>query len=329
MTFLSTPLRIGRLLPLLAASLLLSAASGAALAQAAAFPSKPLRFIVPVGPGTNSDVLARWVAERTSKLLGTSAIVENKPGGDMLIAMQLFLQAPPDGHTVLMLSPTATIINPLMIKDLPYDAERDIRPVAGPMRSIAAFVVSADSKYKKFADLVADAKARPGAVSIAWYAQSYRIAIAGFENEAKVKFNSIPYRTPTQVTTDMIGGTLDATLTDFGGALQLAKSGKIRVLAITSTERHPGMPEVPTVVESGFPNYTLYQITGFGVHGKTPDDIAKKVEGAILRVTASQEFKSYIEESGAQAIALTGAQMADSLSAERKRYREILKTIGN
>jgi tripartite-type tricarboxylate transporter receptor subunit TctC len=311
---------------LLAASALAALAPASAFAQAA-FPSRPIRFICPVGPGTNSDNLTRWVSERVAKVFNVPTLVENRPGGDMLIAVQAMMQQPADGHTILMLSPTAVIINPLILKNLPYDADRDIRSVAGPMRSIAAIVVSGTSKYKHFTDLVDDARARPGIVSMAWYAQSYRIAIAGFERDAKVRFNSVPYKTPSQITTDLIGGNLDATITDFGGALAQAKAGKIRILAVTASQRDPRLPDVPTVAESGFPNYTLYQLTGFGVNGKTPDDVAKKIEAAILDVTSTAEFKAFIENAGAEPAALTGAQLHEAIVKERERYREILKSI--
>ncbi|MGE4239043.1 Bug family tripartite tricarboxylate transporter substrate binding protein [Ramlibacter sp.] len=319
---------VRRVAPALSVALVFAAGTGNALAQAASFPSKPLRFIVPVGPGSNSDVLARWMADRTAKALGTTAIVENKPGGEMLIGMAAFLQSPPDGHTITLLSPTAMIINPITMKDMPYDVDKDVRPVSGSMRSIAAIVVGPNSKYTKLADLIADAKARPGAVSMAWYAQSFRLGLLEIERDAKVKFNPIAYKAPNQVTTDIIGGSLDGTLMDFGAAMQLAKGGKVRILAQTGDARHPGLPDAPTATEAGVP-YKLFQFSGFGVSSKTPDDIARKIEATMLGVVNSAEYRKFIEDSGAEPIALTGAQMAKTLADERAKYREILKGVGS
>jgi tripartite-type tricarboxylate transporter receptor subunit TctC len=220
------------------------------------------------------------------------------------------------------------IINPASLKYLPSAVERDIRPVAGAFGATGAIIAKADSKYQRLSDLIADAKARPGAISMAWYAASYRVTLLELERNAQVKLNLIPYKTPTQVTTDVLSGVVDGTAMDATVAFQLARSGKVRVLAVTGAERHPAGPEVPTMIESGVP-FTMYQLTGYGVHAKTPDDVAKKIEATLMGIVASAEFKAFIEQAGSQVLPLSGAQISDALAKDRLRYRQIFKAIKN
>ncbi len=299
-----------------------------ARAQADTYPNKPLRFIVPLGPGSGADTATRFLAERTSTILGQPAITENRPGADMLIAVQSLLSAPPDGHSILMLSPSSVVINPVVQKDLPYDAQKDIRPLATITRSFAVYVTRADGPLTSMKDAVDAARARPGGVSMSNYGHHYRLGAISLERPLNVKFNHVAYKGAAQAINDVVGGTIDVALTDLTGALPLIDSGKIRALAVTGRARHPRLPNVPTVAETVLPGYDLYVWIGFGVHGKTPEPIARKLEAALVQAIKSPEYAKYNAEQGASEIVGTGGdQLAALIASETERYRTLVRQI--
>ena len=303
-----------------------------ALPQAQAadpFPSRPVRFIVPLGPGSGSDTITRLVARLvTQELNGQSTFIENKPGGDAVLAVQSLLAAPADGYSVLMLSPSSMVINPLINDSLPYDAQKDLRPLATMLRSAAVLVTGESSPYKSYADVMAAAKKSLNGVSMASYSNHYRIGALMLQHGAGVQFNYIPYKTPGQVQTDLMGGQVDLALLDVGGALPLIASGKVRPLAVTGKERHPKLANVPTVRESGQPNYDLYVWIGLGVAAKTPEPAVKTLEAALLKAMTQPEFKSYVTETaGAEVYTVGSKEMGEMIASESARYRALSKVV--
>ncbi|MEJ8847555.1 tripartite tricarboxylate transporter substrate binding protein [Variovorax rhizosphaerae] len=299
-------------------------------AQAAdTFPAHPVRFIVPLGPGSGSDTVTRLVAKLvTPELKGQSTFIDNKPGGDAVLAVQATLASPADGYSVLMLSPSSMVINPLINDSLPYDAQKDLRPVATMLRSAAVLVTGASSPYKTYAEAMAAAKKAPKTVSMASYSNHYRIGALMLQQGAGVEFNYIPYKTPGQVQTDLMGGQVDLALLDIGGALPLIASGKVRALAVTGKERHPKLANVPTVRESGQPNYDLYVWIGLGVAAKTPEPVVKTLESALLKAMAQPEFKTYVTETaGAEVYTVGSKEMGEMIASETARYRALSKQV--
>jgi len=298
-------------------------------AQAAdPFPSHPVRFIVPLGPGSGSDTVTRLVAKLAGAELGQSTFVENKPGGDAVLAVQSLLGSPADGYSVLMLSPSSMVINPLVNEGLPYDPQKDLRPVATMLRSAAVLVTGANSPYRSFAEAMTAARKAPKTVSMASYSHHYRIGALMMQHAAGVEFNYIPYKSPGQVQTDLVGGQVDLALLDIGGALPLIAAGKVRPLAVTGKERHPRLAGVPTVRESGLPDYDLYVWIGFGVASKVPDSATKTLEAALLKAMAQPEFKTYVTEmAGAEVYTVPGKEMGAMIAAETARYRALARQV--
>lgn len=318
-----------RLLGALLTSLLALATPLSQAHAADAFPSRPVRFIVPLGPGSGSDTITRLVARLvTPELGGQSTFIENKPGGDAVLAVQSLLASPADGHSVLMLSPSSMVINPLINESLPYDAQKDLRPLATMLRSAAVLVTGAQSPYKTYAEAMAAARKSPKNVSMASYSNHYRIGALMLQQGAGVEFNYIPYKTPGQVQTDLMGGQVDLALLDIGGALPLIASGKVRPLAVTGKERHPKLANVPTVRESGQPNYDLYVWIGLGVAAKTPEPAVKTLEAALLKAMAQPEFKTYVTETaGAEVYTVGSKEMGEMIASESARYRALSKQV--
>lgn len=299
-------------------------------AQAAdPFPARPVRFIVPLGPGSGSDTITRLVARLvTPELGGQSSFIENKPGGDTVLAVQSLLASPADGYSVLMLSPSSMVINPLINDSLPYDPQKDLRPLVTMMRSAAVLVTGATSPYKTYAEAMAAVRKSPRSVSMASYSNHYRIGALMLQHGAGVEFNHIPYKSPGQVQTDLMGGQVDLALLDIGGALPLIASGKLRPLAVTSKDRHPKLASVPTVRESGQPDYDLYVWIGLGVAAKTPEPAVKTLEAALLKAMTQPEFRSYVTDTaGAEVFTVGSKDMGDMIASERLRYIKLSKQV--
>ncbi|AEI76847.1 extra-cytoplasmic solute receptor family protein 129 [Cupriavidus necator N-1] len=289
------------------------------------FPSRPLRFIVPLTQGSGSDTVTRFVAELVGKDLGQPAVVENRPGADTIIAVQSLLNAPADGYSILMISPSAMVINPLVNDKLPYDP-RDIRPLAAAIRASAVLVTGANSPYKSVADVLATARRKPHTVSLANYSYHYRLGGLQLQQMAGIDLNHIPYKGAAQVQTDLMGGAVDLALLDVGGALPLLRAGKLRPLAVTTRARHPELPDVPTVRESGVANYELSVWIGFGVSSKTPEPIAQKLEASLLKALGTPEFRNFAARTAyAEVLAEPGKQMRAMIASERVRYGELVK----
>lgn len=289
---------------------------------------KSIRFIAPGAPGDGSDRSSRYVADRVAEVTGLPTLTENRPGADMILAVQALLAAPPDGGTILFLTPTAMMINPLLRNDLPYDARRDIRPVAVALRSPMVLVTGFDSPLRSLADVMAAARARPGEVAMAHYAQSYRVAALLLARAAGVSFNMVPYKLSSQALADVMGGTVPLSMTFPSIAAEMAKGRKLRPLAVTGLARNPLLPDVPTCAESGFADFQFYNWFGFGVHGRTPEPIVQRTEDILLKVLRHADFTRFANDLvGNEAAAGSGAAYTRLIDTETARYRDVLKGL--
>jgi tripartite-type tricarboxylate transporter receptor subunit TctC len=315
-----------RLLGLAMSTLLLTTTASQALAET--FPSRPVRFIVPLGTGSGSDTVTRLVAKLAATELAQPTFVENRPGADTVLAVQNLLSSPADGYSVMMLSPSSMVINPLINDSLPYDAQRDLRPLAGMLRSAAVLVTASGSRFNSFAEMIAAARKESKSVSMASYSQHYRLGALSMQQAAGVEFNHVPYKSPSQVQTDLIGGNVDVSLMDVGGAMPLLAAGKLKALAVTSKERHPQLGAVPTMRESGLANYDLYVWIGLGVAGKTPEPVVQVLEAALLKAMGQPEFRTYItQNAGAEVFSVSGKELSALIASEGSRYRQFAKQL--
>jgi len=310
--------------------LALSLCITASFSQAADFPSRVIKFVVPMGPGSGLDSNARFIAEKAAILLGQPIIVENHPGGSTIIGTEYVLKAPADGYTVLLISPSSMIINPIMRKDISYDAQRDILPISGMNRSGTVLVVPNNSPYKSLQDVVTASKAKPGSVSVANYSDYYRFGSALLGKELGVTFTDVSFKGASEVLTSVSGGHVDIGLTAFGAAAPLVSSGKLRALAVTTKERAdaPEYREVPTIQESGHPGFEQFVWTGFGVKAGTPAPIVKKLEQAISTVVAGAEFRNFLKAQGGEVpFTATGIELAELVRSDTERYKNILEMV--
>ena len=235
---------------------LLALGVSANAAAADAFPTKPLKILVGYSAGGAVDAIARSVGQRMSAILGQPVIVENKPGAGTNIAVKALITSPPDGYT-LLLAANALAVNPSLFEPAPYDLERDLTPVASVGRVPVVFTVREGSAIKTLPELVAAAKAKPGSVTVATpgNGSTPHLAMELFQHTAGLSMRHVPYKGGAQAITDVLGGHVDVVAVNALEVLPLAKSGKLKVLAVMSTERAAVLPGVPTVAESGYPGF--------------------------------------------------------------------------
>jgi tripartite-type tricarboxylate transporter receptor subunit TctC len=304
----------------------LAALAPLAAAQAPAFPSRAVTIIVPFTAGSGSDTSARFFGEQLSRILHQPFIVENRPGASGVIAVNVVKNAPADGHTMLLASNSPIAVNPVTIKDLPYDPVKDLKPISGVTRGMNALVVAPESGIRSVADLVAQSKDRK--LSVGTYSDGYRLALEWLSSLTGARFMNVPYKGGAPVFTDVMGGHLDAGIVDMGGAATIIKTGKLRAIAVSGESRHPEFPDVPTVRESGYPDYVNYSWTSFYVRSATPDSATKTLADAMQQALHSDAAKEFVRKTGGELMPYTADGMREYQKVEIARFRSIAESAG-
>ncbi|MGB3067784.1 MAG: tripartite tricarboxylate transporter substrate binding protein [Ottowia sp.] len=305
----------------------LSAAAAGAWAKSPAYPGHPIRIVSPFAAGSTSDTSARFIAQHLSMALKQPVTVENQPGADGRIGMQNVKKAPADGYTLVAGSWTNLAVNPILIKDLPYDPLKDFKPVAGIGRSMLGFSVPANSEFKTLKDLLAAAKSRPGKLNCGNFGAGYRLAAECLSELAGVQFTHVPYRTTGQMNTDLAGGQIDVALDGVTSMATLAQSGQLRILAVTGEQRHPEFPNVPTVKES-FPSYVVYGWSALMVRSEVPDDITELLAQHVQKILTSKEGQEFASRVGSDLLNRTTGEMRKYQVAQIELLRKVAHTAG-
>lgn len=299
-----------------------------ALAQAAGFPSKPMKILVPFTAGSGADSSSRFYGEQLAKMLNQTVTVENKPGGSGVIAVQAARQAPADGHTILMGSNSPAVVNAITIKNLPYDPFKDLRPLYGLAISPVAFAVRADSPHKTIQDVVAAAKKENRPLQLGNYSAGYQLVAAWLGTASGLPVTHIPYKGGAQMLTDVIGGALEVGVIDFTGTIELMKGGKLRVLAITAPARDAKFPDIPTMKESGFADFETAVWSAFFMRAETPDDVVEKLAAAIQKIMTSDAGKAYHASLPSQPMSMGPKALGEFQLREYQRFKRVADTAG-
>lgn len=299
-----------------------------AFSHAQGFPNKPIRIIVPFTAGGGSDAAARYFGDKLGEALRQPMLVENRPGGlSGSIGTLAVKAAPADGYTLLVGSSSPMVINPIVVKDLPYDPGKDFKPVGGLTKNTTAIVVPANSPYKVLGELVAasqkDPKLNAGTASA-----GFQLAAVWFANTAGFQFTHVPYKGLNQALTDLAGNNLDWAIVDLAGATPLLQSGRIRALAVTDEKRHPGFPNVPTVVESGFRDYIYNTWTSFHVRADTPNDVTRTLAAALQKVLHTDAAREYARKVGTELLPLGPDEFANYQKTELDRFQRVANAAG-
>ena len=314
-----------RLWAALAAGTLCIAAQGAAWAQQAAWPTKPLRLLVGSAPGGGTDAMARAVADKLGPLLGQTVVVENKPGASNTLAADLAAKSS-DGHTMVMGVSTAHAIAPHLLK-LGYDNDRDLAPVAfvGAVPNI--LVVNNDLPVKTVQDLIALLKRNPGELNFAssGAGSTQHIAAELFKDAAGVSMAHVPYRGSGPAMVDLMGGQVQIAFETASSVIPHVKSGKLRALAVLSARRNPQLPDVPTMAEAGVPGIEMSAWYGVYMPAATPPAVQQRLHDSVNQVLAMPETRKRLEAIGAEVTPMSQAQFAQFHQAENARYAAIIK----
>jgi len=300
----------------------------AASAQEESFPSKPVRIVLLMAAGNGLDATTRTFADMLAKELGQPVLVDNRPGASGIIAFQTVKSAPADGYTLLIGSSSPTTVYTALKKPLPYDPFKDFKPVAGLLRATALFSVPADSKLTSMRDLPAFAKAKSGPVTVGTYTDLYNFGLQRLAHATGVPLENVPYKGYSAILVDLVGNRVDIAFGDATAPQELIRAGKIRALALTGKTRLATLPDVPTVAESGFPDYTFGSWDVFFVRSETPAPITEKLGAAIRRVLSGPDFPAYLRANGGSEVMLESVpEIQRMMENELAAFKAIAHTL--
>ncbi len=293
------------------------------------FPSRPLTIIVPATPGGILDQTSRLVAGELSKTIGQPVLVENKAGAGQIIGMQALLKAEPDGHTLVMGSVGPNAANYSIHAKLPYTPQ-DFAPVAQVVSMPNVLVVHPSVPAENLAALVALAKSRPGTLSMASSGTATSSHLGGemLKMRAGIDLVHVPYKGAAPALTDLIGGQVQVMVDNLITALPQVKAGKLRALAVTSAQRLPELPQVPTVAEQGYPGFEVTVWVGLLTHGKTPPEVAARLHTEVAKVLALPHVKQRIAEMGGVTLPMNAAQFGAFIQAEIEKWGVVVRRAG-
>lgn len=309
---------------MLAALVVLGLAGGNAWAQPA------ISIVVPFAPGGNTDMIARMLAERLAPKLGTPVIVDNKPGGGVLVASAFVARAAPDGRT-LLLTTVAHAVTPALRKNLPYDSVADFTPLYVATRSPQLLVAHPAIPASNLKELVTLMRASPGKYSFGSSGTGSALHLAGelLRQQAGLDIKHVAYRGTGQSINDVIAGHIDFIIDPVGTSVEFAKSGRVKALGITSPKRSPLLPDVPTFAESGLPGFEAYTWAALLGPKGMPAALAQRLNRAVEEVMNEPAFKAKLAESGTEPITrMTLPEAALFLREETRRWGGVIKAAG-
>ena len=299
-------------------------------AQAQAWPSKPVRWIVPFAPGGGVDVTARTIAQRLSATLGQQFVIDNRGGANGNIGVELATKAPADGHTLLMATTGNITINPHIYRKLTFDPVRDLIPVIPAVDVINVLVVHPALPVKSVRELIALAKARPGELNYGSSGPggSDHIATELFASHSGTKLTNISYKGGAPAMVDLVAGNIQLMIATMAVAVGPIKGGRLRPLGVTSRKRFELMPQVPTVAEAGVPGYEAVFWFGTFAPNGTPREIVTRVNGEIRTALQAPELRQRLLESGLVVTGASPEEFAAFVSGESKKWAKLVREKG-
>jgi len=320
----------GRMIFALIAAVALPVASFVAQAKdTEPYPRKPIKLIVPTVPGPPPDVVARLLGDKLSGALGQPVVVENRPGAIGTIGLNAVVKSAPDGYTLgLMSLPYA--IAPSLLAQVPYDTEKDLAPVTLTNWNHPILAMRADSPVRSVPDLVALAKARPGELKYASSGNGTPPHLAGelFKREAGVTITHIPYKGPSPAVVALLAGEVELTIAATSVLSPHLKSGKLRALATVAPRRLAKYPDIPTLVELGYPELGITDWQGIVAPAGTPRDVIALLHAEIAKVLAAPDFRQRLEVLGLEAAGLGPEQFAAHMHKEIRKWNKLVRDTG-
>ncbi|MDO9075357.1 MAG: tripartite tricarboxylate transporter substrate binding protein [Rubrivivax sp.] len=302
-----------------------AALAGSARAQGR-FPDKPITLVVPFGPGGIADLTARAVAEHMGKSLGQPVVVENKPSAGSIVASQAVATAKPDGHTLLLMS-NGNAVSVGLFKKLPYDTLRGFAPISTLGFFDIGIFVAANSRFNTLAEAVAHAKANPGKLNVGTIApgSTQHLSAKLFETVARVEVLVVPYKGSPGVLTALRAGEIDIAFEIVGPMVPQMQAGVIKALAVSSNQRNPALPEVPTVQQAGVAGYDVASWNALAAPAGTPAEVIERLGRAAREAVASAEVRSRLDKLGMRLQGSTPAELQALLGSEIQRWGAVIR----
>src|SRR6202171_2150831 len=297
---------------------------------AQAWPVKPMRIIVPYPAGGTSDILARTLGQKLSEMWGQAIIVENKPGANGNVGADFIVKAPPDGYTLLLCDVGALAISPSVYTSLGFDPNKDFAPVTMVAYSPHILAVNPEVPVKSVKELIDLAKAKPGKLNYAASSVASAPHLAGVDFASRVGITGadIPYKGGAQAITDVIGGQADVLFNGMLATYPHVKSGKLRILAVSSANRMSAIPDVPTVAESGVPGFETGSWQGVLAPAGTPREVVARINADFIRVLSIPEIREKLEAQGAEVRTNTPEAFAAFQRDETARWAKVVSATG-
>ena len=291
---------------------------------------RPFRVIAPFPPGSAGDIIPRAIAPNAAEALKQNMIIDNRPGAAGSIAAELVARAAPDGHTLLFGTTGVLAINPYLYSKLAYDPLKDFTPVALTATSQYAIVVAPSLPVKTLKDYVAYARARPGELNVATSGTGTAVHLSGelFHSMTGIKTVHVSYKGATEALTDLMAGRVQVMFASLSSAIPFTRSGKIRMLAITGGQRHPSMPEIPTVREAAVPEYEVTGFFGYLAPAGTPAAVVRRLNETLNSVLKTQEIKDRLAAFGADVATGTPEEFQHIVRTELAKWGRAVKASG-
>jgi tripartite-type tricarboxylate transporter receptor subunit TctC len=309
--------------------LLLFVVSATGAAHAQAFPSRPLRIIVGFAAGGPSDIVARMLGQQLTERLGKQAMVENRPGATGTIGAELVAKSKPDGHTLYLASQTTHAVTPYMYQKVGYDPVKDFATVTLAMQNPLLVVAHPSLGVKSVKELIAFAKAKPGAIDFATggIGSSPHMSVELFKRQFGLDMVAVHYKGDGAAIVDLVGGQVPIMFASIAGLIPYVKAGRLRGLAVTGAKRSTLVPEFPTIAELGYPGYEVITWFGLLVPAGTPSDVVSRLHQEVVQALGVPQVKDQIAKLGMEAVGSTPEQFGTFLKEENVRWSKVVRDL--
>jgi tripartite-type tricarboxylate transporter receptor subunit TctC len=311
------------------AFLLICTMAGAAHAQPA-YPSRPIRIVVANPPGGQTDVVTRIIAERLGSNLGQPVIIENRPGGNTNNGTKYVAQSAPDGYTLVVTAINNFGANPALIKNMPFDPVKDFRMIVHTISSTNVLVVNPDSKFYKLQDVLDAARAAPGKLTYgsAGLGSSMFLFMEMIKTMSKVDIMNVPYQGSAPADVAVMGNIISMVFDSMPGCWSLVQGGKLRAIAVSSAERSPIAPDVPTVAESGIPGFEAESWLGLAAPAGTPNEIIQKLNTAVNQVLEVPQIRERLLKMGTRPVGGSSEQFQAFVAKQVSTWKKVMADAG-
>lgn len=294
---------------------------------AQAWPSKPIRMIVPFPPGGGTDFIGRVVGQRLADRLGQQVVIDNRGGANGIVGLEILKVSPPDGYTIAAVPQGPMSINPLIYSKLPYDSLRDFAPIANMVNVPLLLVTHPSLPVKNVRELIALAKKEPGklAYSSQGAGNSGHLAAELFDSMARIKMIHVPYKGTGPANMALLAGEVQLTYSSIPTVLQHVRAGKLRALGIGNSQRIPSLSEFPTIAESGLPGYEAYAWTGMIAPANTPKDIIARINREIVQIIKQKDVADQLLKEGMVPTPSTAEEFGAYIKTEIEKWGPVVK----